>query len=133
MPGGPDGPIGGIGMASKLIGTVARSLHMAAAPQQDLVQQVIEAVTAATAQEGVILHRRDTVGVPHALPRQHGLSEDSFGERLQQALLQATGVQLNVMLYSEVVDAGHSLCSLCTLTAGKSAKESIVLIQGAEL
>ena len=83
MPGGPDGPIGGIGMASKLIGTVARSLHMAAAPQQ--------------------------------------------------ALLQATGVQLNVMLYSEVVDAGHPLCSLCTLTAGKSAKESIVLIQGAEL
>lgn len=119
-------------MSSKLIGTVARSLRMAASPQQDLVQQVTDVITAATAQEGVILHRRDTVGVPRALPGQYGLSEDSFDEQLQKALEHSTGVQLNVMLYNELVDAAHPLCSLCTLTAGKSARESIVLIQGAE-
>lgn len=120
-------------MASKLIGTVARSLQMAAAPQQDLVQQVLDVITAATAQEGVILHRKDTVGVPRSLLSQQGFSEDSFGERLQQALLQTTGVQLQVLLYNEVVDKAHPLCSLCTLTAGKSARQSIVLIQGADL
>ena len=116
-------------MASKMIGTVARSLPMPAAPQGDLVQQIIDAITAAAAQEGVILHHRDTVGVPRKLVA--GCPEDAFSEQLRHALKRATGVQLQVLLYSDTVDAAHPLCSLCTLMAGKKPGPSIVLVQRA--
>ena len=120
-------------MASKMIGTVARSLPMCAAPQGDLIRQIIDAITAAAAQEGVILHHKDTVGVPRALLQQQNCAEDVFGEALQQALQQAIGVQLQVLLYSDTVDPAHPLCSLCTLMAGKTPGQSIVLVQGAAL
>ncbi len=120
-------------MASKMIGTVARSLPMPAAPQGDLVRQIIDAITAAAAQEGVILHHRDTVGVPRRQLVQQGCPEEAFIEALQQAMQQAMGVQLRVLLYSDTVDAAHPLCSLCTLMAGSTPGGSIVLVQGAAL
>lgn len=120
-------------MASKMIGTVARSLPMPAAPQGDLVQQIIDALTAAAAQEGVILHHRDLVGVPRKLVAEQGSPEDAFSARLQQAMQQATGVQLKVLLYCDTVDPDRPMCSLCTLMAGGTPDRSIVLVQGAAL
>lgn len=120
-------------MASKMIGTVARSLPMPAAPQGDLIRQIIDAITAAAAQEGVILHHKDTVGVPRTLLGQQSSTEENFSLALQQALQQATGVQLRVLLYSDTVDPVHPLCSLCTLMAGKTPRQKIVLVQGAAL
>lgn len=117
-------------MASKMVETVVRSLHMPVGSKEDLVRQVVETVTDAATQEGVILSRKNTVAVPRALPRQHGIEEETFEQQLRQALHQATGVQLQVMLYSEEVGPEHPLCSLCALTAGKNAQNSIVLVQG---
>lgn len=100
-------------------------------PAGSTARETAEAICAGAAQEGLILHGGDVIGLSQALTS----NGERFVEQLQQCLQQCAGVRPHVIFYdAPQQDEVSSIASLCSLIVQHGRSRCLaVVIQGAAL
>ncbi len=100
-------------------------------PVGSTAREAADAICYAAAQEGLLLHSGDVIGLSPDIAG----AVSGFEEQLQEALQQCAGVRPRVMIYGASRQAEPSaLEQLCILVSQHSRNHShVVVIQGAAL